>query len=319
MSLAGRLTGGADQTRAPAAPLPTVDAGPDDSYAFIGGNGYELAGSGSDMDADYTWSQHSGPGTATFVDATDPESVVNFDEAGTYVLQLLADDGQYQVCDRVTITVTEEPGERVLYWYEVPAADSPLLTLAADKVVSLAGKVDGTNPLTVASAPARMAYSATGGPNNQPAMAQVDPGTWTGAAAPLATGTFVGIYAVTKLPTAPVGASLAWQGTDYVLYWYSYSDNHAYLDVEADSAAYQEADVGATPAGWVLLSVAYEDDGIDARVNNTPVGAFTGDTGCGDADDLFVVGEFAFICAIENRTATDDAGIRAYLAAKYGL
>ncbi|MFW5703522.1 MAG: PKD domain-containing protein [Patescibacteria group bacterium] len=56
------------------------------------------------------WTKVSGPGTTTFTPAStieDPQ--VSFGAAGTYVLQLEADDGEFQVSDTVEITVNADP------------------------------------------------------------------------------------------------------------------------------------------------------------------------------------------------------------------
>lgn len=55
------------------------------------------------------WSKVSGPGTVTFGDAGARNTTVSFSEAGTYVLRLAANDGQYQAADEVTITVQPAP------------------------------------------------------------------------------------------------------------------------------------------------------------------------------------------------------------------
>lgn len=55
----------------------------------------------------YLWTQQSGPGTATFVDETDPLTVVSFDAYGAYVLRLSAYDGEETGFDEVTITIIE--------------------------------------------------------------------------------------------------------------------------------------------------------------------------------------------------------------------
>jgi hypothetical protein len=55
-----------------------------------------------------TWSQVSGPGTATFTDASSPTTTVSFDTAGTYVLRLTGDDTALQASDNVTVTVLPE-------------------------------------------------------------------------------------------------------------------------------------------------------------------------------------------------------------------
>ncbi len=93
---------------------PTVGAGPD--AAATTGVAATLAGSVSDdglPDPPGTlsvgWTKVSGPGTATFTDATSPTSQATFDTAGDYVLQLSADDSTGPVTDQVTITVTDPP------------------------------------------------------------------------------------------------------------------------------------------------------------------------------------------------------------------
>ncbi|NUQ65253.1 MAG: phytase, partial [Pirellulales bacterium] len=52
-----------------------------------------------------TWTQVSGPGTATFDDASAMDTTVGFSAAGTYVLRLQASDGEYAVGDDVVISV----------------------------------------------------------------------------------------------------------------------------------------------------------------------------------------------------------------------
>ena len=52
-----------------------------------------------------TWSQVSGPGTATFTNVFNPTTDVTFNLPGIYVLRLEGNDGTYQVTDDVTITM----------------------------------------------------------------------------------------------------------------------------------------------------------------------------------------------------------------------
>jgi hypothetical protein len=73
-----------------------------------------LAGSVSDDDkpsppaaVSSSWSQFSGPGTATFTNVADPVSTVIFDTAGQYVLRLTADDSELTHSDDVTVTVVD--------------------------------------------------------------------------------------------------------------------------------------------------------------------------------------------------------------------
>jgi RHS repeat-associated protein len=52
-----------------------------------------------------SWSLVSGPGTVTFASTSSPVTTASFSTAGTYVLQLAADDSQYLSTSNVTITV----------------------------------------------------------------------------------------------------------------------------------------------------------------------------------------------------------------------
>ena len=94
---------------------PVVDAGPD-QVVDDPEDTVTLAGSVSDDglpatpgSVDILWTQISGPGTAVFVDDTDPETDVSFDATGEYVLQLAADDGDTSSTDTVKITINIPP------------------------------------------------------------------------------------------------------------------------------------------------------------------------------------------------------------------
>jgi hypothetical protein len=57
-----------------------------------------------------TWIATSGPGTVTFGDAAAVDTTAMFSEAGSYVLQLTANDGDLSAFDEVIVTVNE-PGQ----------------------------------------------------------------------------------------------------------------------------------------------------------------------------------------------------------------
>ena len=50
-----------------------------------------------------------GPGTVTFANAASKTTTASFSSAGTYVLRLAANDGQFQVFDEITIIVQQAP------------------------------------------------------------------------------------------------------------------------------------------------------------------------------------------------------------------
>jgi len=92
---------------------PVVNAGPDQTVKLP--NSATMQGSVTDDGlpnppgtVTRTWSQVSGPGTATFTDPSSPTTSVSFDTAGTYVLRLTGDDSALQSSDDVTVTVLPE-------------------------------------------------------------------------------------------------------------------------------------------------------------------------------------------------------------------
>ena len=52
-----------------------------------------------------TWSQIAGPGTVTFSDAGEVDTTASFSAAGSYLLRLTADDGEFQASDETNIGV----------------------------------------------------------------------------------------------------------------------------------------------------------------------------------------------------------------------
>ncbi len=91
---------------------PSVDAGPDRAVNL--GEAAALDGSASDDGVPaspgavaVSWSQASGPGTATFADANAAATTASFDVGGTYVLRLTATDGELVTHDFTTVTVND--------------------------------------------------------------------------------------------------------------------------------------------------------------------------------------------------------------------
>src|SRR5688572_19428773 len=90
---------------------PTVSAGPDQTIVFPS----NLALDGTVTDdglpsppggVTTNWSKFSGPGNVTFADAAAQDTDASFSVAGTYVLRLSANDGEFTRSDDVTITVS---------------------------------------------------------------------------------------------------------------------------------------------------------------------------------------------------------------------
>ncbi len=89
-------------------PILTLDSPTSDDIRVPGEVGLILETSALDdrtapASLDYAWSRLSGPGVASFEDATAPDTAVTFDQDGTYVLELAVSDPE--ATSRLTLTV----------------------------------------------------------------------------------------------------------------------------------------------------------------------------------------------------------------------
>jgi len=114
---------------------PTVSAGSNQSvnYPFpvtLGGSVTESNPPGA---LSSTWSQKSGPGTATFANSASPSTTATFSAPGSYVLQLAGSDGSITNTASLTITVNPDPGP------VVNAGSNQTITLPS--AASLSGSV----------------------------------------------------------------------------------------------------------------------------------------------------------------------------------
>lgn len=229
-----------------------------------------------------------------------------------------------------TIDLLAELGDDLFYWYEVPAADSPLISLAdGNRMISLASPLAGKPLIEVnlGHAPSRMVYSATGGPNGQPCVSRSPTiQQATRGLATVADGTFVAFYGVCGFVAGATGGDgVAWvdnPGDSYPLDLYRDATN-MYLDGQVSGGSYQEEDLGAVDLDWHVPSVVYTPEGVDARFDNVPVDPpFTGTGGCDSVTSVIISGgKFAFTCVVLNPTPAKDRIVRAYLAqpTKYRL
>ncbi len=89
---------------------PNVDAGPDQiitlpAYAVLDCTVTDDGLPNPPGAVTTTWTKVSGPGTVTFADIYVEDTTATFSDPGTYVLQLLANDGELSTSNMVTITV----------------------------------------------------------------------------------------------------------------------------------------------------------------------------------------------------------------------
>jgi hypothetical protein len=199
----------------------TVSAGPNDSYEIAGGSGYQLAGSGSAAGT-FLWTQVSGPGTATFVDATDPETLVDFDAPGTYVLLLAMSYGGYTRISPLTLTVTVDlsaMGASLIHHYE-----PSLVTVTGGSTISSLSDLVLTGSVAMAQATSgnRPAFTAAGGPNDYGFVDFQDVNRALVGSISLAAGHRTALYVVAKasatnsrtLTNSDLGIYNLFRGTD---------------------------------------------------------------------------------------------------------
>ena len=76
-----------------------------------------LVGTATDVDSTLTlaWSKVSGPGTATFGNASAAVTTATFSAGGSYVLSLSANDGQFNISDTVAVTVNAAPNNALRF------------------------------------------------------------------------------------------------------------------------------------------------------------------------------------------------------------
>ena len=119
---------------------PSVNAGPDQT---VTGSTVQLDGTVTDDGqpnppgaVTTLWSEVSGPGTVTFANASSVDTTASFSAAGTYVLQLRADDGALASSDDVTISVLSPP----------PQNQPPAVSAGTDQTITLpnSAALDGT-------------------------------------------------------------------------------------------------------------------------------------------------------------------------------
>ncbi len=92
---------------------PSVNAGPDQTKDWALGQTINLSGTASDDGLlyppgalTYAWSRVSGPGAVTFADSTALATTATFSAPGTYVLRLMASDGELATSDDLAVSVT---------------------------------------------------------------------------------------------------------------------------------------------------------------------------------------------------------------------
>lgn len=84
-----------------------LEAGQDRLISLSGRVGLEPKLSGGNESLTVGWEKVSGPGEVTFAEVEMAETTAVFDQAGVYILELMASDGESSESDQITITVVE--------------------------------------------------------------------------------------------------------------------------------------------------------------------------------------------------------------------
>ena len=127
-----------------------------------------LAGTVSNAGNGAQWSLVSGPGDATFGDASLPTTTVTFSEAGSYILRLTAINAHGESSRTLAITVAPNPGIfsdwQTIHW---PGVSDPLVIgetadPEGDSLTNLMEFALGTSPKSSQSAPISVENPANG-------------------------------------------------------------------------------------------------------------------------------------------------------------
>jgi fibronectin type 3 domain-containing protein len=89
-----------------------------------------------------TWSKQSGPGNVIFESSTALATTATFDQQGTYVLHMVADDGINQVVGTLTLEITDPN------YVAPPLAPTGLVATAGDGLISLDWDDNGESNVT---------------------------------------------------------------------------------------------------------------------------------------------------------------------------
>jgi PKD repeat protein len=122
-----------------------------------------------------TWSRFSGPGAVNFANAASPATTATFDQAGTYVLRLTANDTQLTVFSDVTVTVNAA----------APTNQTPVVNAGSNQTITLPAGATLNGVVTDDGLPAGAAVTSTWSRFSGPGTV-----TFANAASPTTTATF---------------------------------------------------------------------------------------------------------------------------------
>jgi hypothetical protein len=131
---------------------PNVDAGPDRIVNI--NEMVTLDATAVDLDSALTisWTQISGPGTATFEDNSVEDPSVTFDTKGVYTLEISADDTTTVVTDRVIVHVRDDADNALFAHWDFENLPDPntLVDVSGNGFHGVFYSADGTEPNVIA-------------------------------------------------------------------------------------------------------------------------------------------------------------------------
>jgi alpha-tubulin suppressor-like RCC1 family protein len=165
---------------------PTSNAGPDLSLTWP--NSATLNGTVSADAVTTTWSKVSGPGTVTFANASAVDTTASFSVAGTYVVRLTANDGEFSATDDATITLNSTS--------TVPATPS---SLSATGISSTQIQLSWTDQSSNESGFAIERGTTSSGPFTQIGSVDVNVTSFTNSGLPASTTYFYRVRAYNSM------------------------------------------------------------------------------------------------------------------------
>jgi len=222
-------------------------------------------------------------------------------------------------------------GVDLLYWWEVPDAASPLITIASNHASQLNERVAGVAHLTQGTAGNRYIYHATGGPSNQPFLEAEDANRQMTATIALAAANRAGLFVVGAHAATPAVRELAslWLAAGPAdklrLLW----DGDQFWHI-ADLTAGSQSNVLTVPAGdtaWHLFGLLPASTGVHSQIDGAnTTGDFTGSStmtasdrfSFGGRSGIIGHGSIAAAFIISDPTPAKIAILRSYVSYRYG-
>lgn len=224
----------------------------------------------------------------------------------------------------------------LLYWWQVPASGSPLMTLNGGNLSAITERVAGAANMAEGTAAQQPLYVANGGPNDKPYLSLQDSARNIGATVVIGAAHRVGMFAVARqassgVPSTVVASARAGAGGNRYIMSLDGSSRYRFEctftgGTQAINATTSPANNGAWRIRAILPLAAAAASQID-RVDTNPT--FTGTDTVQSITSVHFGFENAIVCAgdaasimmvdLTVNSAVAIPAVYAYYAAEYGL